>query len=123
MVAHDHVVGVPEVGELAIGEAMLFRFPEQVVGSGFQLDSVDRVARAFQGHREVKVLGNWVRMRMLPSADFRWVPGTQRQVLVAAQLLEPQSNDGATTWNLFDERLLMGKYHPVMRIMTRITAR
>ncbi len=89
----------------------------------FQLDSVDRVARAFQGHREVKVLGNWIRMRMLPSADFRWVPGTQRQVLVAAQLLEPQSNDGATTWNLFDERLLMGKYHPVMRIMTRITAR
>ena len=89
----------------------------------FQLDSVDRGARAFQGHREVKVLGKWVRMRMLPSADFRWVPGTQRQVLVAAQLLEPQSNDGATTWNLFDERLLMGKYHPVMRIMTRITSR
>jgi hypothetical protein len=101
------------------------------VGSGrrtidierFQLDSVERVARAFQGHREVKVLGRWLRLRMLPSRDWLWVPATQRQLLVAAQLLEPQSNDGATTWNVFDDRLLMGKYHPVMRVLSRVGAR
>ncbi len=89
----------------------------------FQLDSVDRVGRAFQGHREVRVLGRWVKVRMLPAADWKWVPATQRQLLVAAQLLEPQSNDGATTWNLFDDRLLMGKYHPVMRVTTRLGTR
>ncbi len=89
----------------------------------FQLDSVQRAVREFQGHREVTVLGHWVRARMLPSADWRWVPAAQRQLLVAAQILEPQSNDGATTWNLFDERLLMGKYHPVMRVITRVATR
>lgn len=89
----------------------------------FQLDSVDRVARAFQGHREVRVLGRWLRLRMRPSADWLWVPATQRQLLVAAQLLEPQSNDGATTWNVFDDRLLMGRYHPVLRVISRVGAR
>jgi hypothetical protein len=89
----------------------------------FRIDSVDRVARPFQGHREVKLSGRWVQLRMLPSADWRWVPAAQRQILVAAQLLEPQSNDGATTWNLFDDRLLLGKYHPVMRVTPRAVAR
>jgi hypothetical protein len=89
----------------------------------FQLDSVDRVARVIQGHQEVKVLGRWLRLRMRPSADWFWVPATQRQLLVAAQLLEPQSNDGATTWNVFDDRLLMGRYHPVMRVLSRVDGR
>ena len=88
----------------------------------FQLDSVERTARPFQGHREVRVIGRWLRLRMLPSADWLWVPATQQELLVAAQLLEPQSNDGATTWNLFDDRLLMGKYHPVMRVRSRVGA-
>jgi hypothetical protein len=85
----------------------------------FQLDSVDRAARAFQGHREVRLLGRWLALRMRPARDWNWVPAAQPQLLVAAQLLEPQSNDGATTWNLFDQRLLMGKYHPVLRVISR----
>ena len=89
----------------------------------FEVDSVDRLEHMFQGHREVKVLGRWLRVRMQSSADWRWVPPAQRQVLVAAQLLEPQSNDGATTWNLFDDRLSMAKFHPVMRVITRGGAR
>jgi Zinc carboxypeptidase len=89
----------------------------------FQLDSVEKLGRAFQGHQEVRVQGRWVRSRMLPSAEWRWIPAAQRQLLVAAQLLEPQSNDGATTWNFFDDRLLMGKYHPVMRVTTRLGTR
>ena len=89
----------------------------------FQVDSVDRVSRVFQGHHEVRVIGHWLRVRMLSSADWRWIPAAQRQVLVAAQLLEPQSNDGATTWNFFDDRLAMAKFHPVMRVVTRYTAR
>jgi hypothetical protein len=89
----------------------------------FRLDSIARANNSFQGHREVKVQGLWLRMRMLPSADYRWVPATQRQSLIAAQLLEPQSNDGATTWNYFDDRLLMGKYHPVLRVVSRLPRR
>ncbi len=89
----------------------------------FEFDSVERAPRAFQGHREVRLLGTWAALRMKPSADWRWVPAAQRQVLIAAQLLEPQSNDGATTWNLFDERLRMGKFHPVLRLVSPVTAR
>lgn len=89
----------------------------------FQLDSVVRTGRPFQGHTEVAVRGRWLSLRMLPSPDFRWVPAAQPQLLVAAQLLEPQSNDGATTWNFFDDRLLMGRFHPVMRIVTRLPER
>ena len=89
----------------------------------FEVDSVDRLEHMFQGHREVKVIGRWLRVRMLSSADWRWVPPTQRQLLVAAQILEPQSNDGATTWNLFDDRLSLAKFHPVMRVITRGGAR
>ena len=89
----------------------------------FRLDSVERGARAFQGHREVRVLGRWVPVRLRPAADWRWVPAAQAQLLVAAQLLEPESNDGATTWNIFDDRLLMGRYHPVMRMTTRVRTR
>ena len=88
----------------------------------FDFDSVERSPRAFQGHREVRLLGRWVALRMKASADWRWVPAAQRQLLVAAQLLEPQSNDGATTWNLFDDRLRMGKFHPVLRLLTRTGA-
>jgi hypothetical protein len=104
------------------GVALRTRLPRTggVEVERFQLDSVDRTARPFQGHREVSVSGRWMRVRMLPSANWRWVPATQRQVLVAAQLLEPQSNDGATTWNYFDARLTMGKYHPVLRVVTRL---
>jgi len=89
----------------------------------FALDSVLRPGRPFQGHTEVTVRGRWLSVRMLPSPAFRWVPTAQPQLLVAAQLLEPQSNDGATTLNLFDDRLLMGRFHPVMRIVTRLPAR
>ena len=89
----------------------------------FQIEAVNRPARAFQGHREARVTGHWIRVRTLPSADWRWIPPQQRQVLVAAQLLEPQSEDGATTWNVFDERLSMARFHPVMRITTPLRAR
>ena len=89
----------------------------------FQLDSVERLGRPFQGHQEVRVRGRWLRLRMKASPDWRWVPAAQPQVLVAAQLLEPQSNDGATTWNRFDERLANGRYHPVMRLISRTGTR
>ncbi len=89
----------------------------------FQLDSVQKLGRPFQGHQEARVLGRWLRLRMKASPDWRWVPAAQPQVLVAAQLLEPQSNDGATTWNVFDERLANGRYHPVMRLVSRTGTR
>jgi hypothetical protein len=31
-------------------------------------------------------------------------------------LLEPESDDGLTTWNLFDRWLAPGSEHPVLRV-------
>ena len=37
--------------------------------------------------------------------------------LLAAILLEPESDDGLTTWNLLDTALTVGAPHPVQRVL------
>jgi hypothetical protein len=41
-----------------------------------------------------------------------------RHALVAAILLEPESDDGFTTWNVFDPFLSLGAPHPIRRILS-----
>jgi len=40
--------------------------------------------------------------------------------LLAAYLLEPESDDGLTNWNFFDPWLEVGKPAPVRKIMTNV---
>jgi hypothetical protein len=44
------------------------------------------------------------------------VMASPRQALLAAILLEPESDDGLTTWNFLDASLRVGAPHPVLRI-------
>jgi hypothetical protein len=83
----------------------------------FIVDSIVRAARPFQGHKEVRVEGHWQRTSRRPGADLLFVrtPGTLAPL--AAYLLDPESDDGFTTWNLFDDRLTVGQAHPVLRVM------
>ena len=83
----------------------------------FVVDSIVRAARPFQGHKEVRVEGHWQRAGRGPGADLVFVrtPGTLAPL--AAYLLDPESDDGFTTWNLFDDRLTVGQAHPVLRLM------
>jgi hypothetical protein len=37
--------------------------------------------------------------------------------LLAVYLLEPQTDDGLVTWNLFDETMVFGSSYPVLRLM------
>ena len=48
------------------------------------------------------------------------VPGRQELALVAAIMLEPQSDDGFTTWNFLDPQLTVGGAHPVRRALAPI---
>lgn len=48
------------------------------------------------------------------------VPATQELRLLALILLEPQSDDGLTTWNGFDDQLAVGGRHPVRRALATI---
>jgi hypothetical protein len=74
-------------------------------------------ARPFQGHREATVSGSWREVtRSVPAGSFRVIPDTARDLL-AVLLLEPQSDDGLLTWNVFDAALAKGTEAPVARLV------
>ncbi|HEY0929152.1 MAG TPA: M14 family metallopeptidase [Gemmatimonas sp.] len=92
--------------------------PQQVSVEVFQVDSVAKSGRPFQGHQEVSLTGAWrTESRTLPAGTFVVRSGTPRD-LVAMLLLEPESDDGLVTWNHFDAALAKGKDAPVARLKT-----
>ncbi|MCU0626136.1 MAG: M14 family metallopeptidase [Gemmatimonadaceae bacterium] len=80
---------------------------EELRGEEFVVDSLVQAARPFQGHREVRLTGRWRSVTLAVRGG---------HALVAAQLLEPESDDGAATWNVLDARLALGRPFPVRRI-------
>jgi hypothetical protein len=88
--------------------------PRSGPGEAFVVDSIGRAARTFQGHNEVRLAGRWQ-----PG------PGSSGQIFIvrtdrplgrlAAYLLDPESDDGFATWNLFDSALHVGRPYPVRR--------
>lgn len=82
----------------------------------FVVDSIVRAPRPFQGHQEVRLVGRWQSARMDLRGRHYLVMASPRQALLAAILLEPESDDGLTTWNFLDAKLQVGQPHPVVRI-------
>jgi hypothetical protein len=83
----------------------------------FRVDSIT-VMRPFEGHRPVRVDGRWG----APAADSAsagsfLVRTDQRLGMLVAFLLEPASEDGYTTWNVFDRGLRARGTHPVRRLL------
>lgn len=85
----------------------------QLRGEAFVVDSIARAPRVFQGHREVRVEGRWRPVERVASAGSFLVSTAQPLGTLAVYLLEPQSDDGLTTWNFFDSWLQPGADHPV----------
>lgn len=85
-------------------------------GESFTIDSIIIAPRTFQGHHEVRLKGRWERgLQTLPAKSFIVSTAQPRGELVV-YLLEPESDDGFTTWNLFDSDLRKGGQFPVTRI-------
>ena len=85
-------------------------------GESFTIDSIITSPRAFQGHHEVRLIGSWQRaLQALVPKSFI-VSTAQPRGALAVYLLEPESDDGFTTWNLFDQDLKKGGRYPVTRI-------
>ncbi|MHB1223245.1 MAG: M14 family zinc carboxypeptidase [Gemmatimonadaceae bacterium] len=82
----------------------------------FVIDSVVPAEREFEGHREMRLEGErWASgRRELPAGTFI-VSGTQRLARLALVLLDPMSDDGLVTWNVFDP-LTAGDDFPVLQI-------
>jgi hypothetical protein len=85
-------------------------------GESFLIDSIITSPRLFQGHHEVRLKGHWERgVQSLPPRSFIVSTAQPRGALVV-YLLEPESDDGFATWNLFDRSLKNGGRFPVTRI-------
>ncbi|HEY8164584.1 MAG TPA: M14 family zinc carboxypeptidase [Gemmatimonadaceae bacterium] len=85
-------------------------------GETFTIDSIITSPRLFQGHREVRLKGTWQRgVQALPPKSFIVSTAQPRGALIV-YLLEPESDDGFTTWNFFDADLKKGARFPVSRI-------
>jgi hypothetical protein len=85
-------------------------------GESFVIDSIITSPRPFQGHHEIRLKGRWERgMQRLPPKSFIVSTAQPRGALIV-YLLEPESDDGFTTWNLFDRDLQKGGRFPVTRI-------
>jgi hypothetical protein len=85
-------------------------------GESFVIDSIITSPRPFQGHHEVRLKGRWERgLQSLPPNSFIVSTAQPRGTLVV-YLLEPESDDGFTTWNFFDSRIQKGGKYPVKHI-------
>jgi len=86
-------------------------------GEQFTVDSLIKSPRPFQGHAEVRLEGRWTAESLTLPAGTWIISAKQATALVALMMLEPQSDDGLTTWNAFDDALAVGKPHPVRRVL------
>lgn len=85
-------------------------------GESFVIDTIITAQRPFQGHHEVRLKGHWERgLQTMPPKSFIVSTAQPRGALIV-YLLEPESDDGFTTWNLFDSHLQKGGRFPVRRI-------
>ena len=88
----------------------------------FVIDSVKKAGRPFQGHTTVTLAGNYKKETIEFPAGSIIVRAAQPLGTLAAYLLEPESDDGLTTWNFLDLYLGAGKDHPIYKVMGELRA-
>jgi hypothetical protein len=86
--------------------------------SSFVVEAITKSPKPFQGHNEVKLKGQYTSEKVTLPAGTKVVRLAQPLGLLAAYLLEPESDDGLTNWNFLDPWLEVGKPAPVRKIMT-----
>ena len=81
----------------------------------FEIETVDRAGREFQGHREVLLGGNFESREMTFPARSIIVRAAQPLSALASYLLEPESDDGLVNWNFLDDFLAEGEIYPIYK--------
>lgn len=89
----------------------------------FTIDSLKPTPRINQGHYNSIIYGKYVKTNKLFTTNYVVVKTSQRLGLLAAYLLEPQSDDGLVFWNFWDRYLVpqWGNYFnpvPVYRVVS-----
>lgn len=80
----------------------------------FEIATTDVTPKPFEDHQERTATGRYVAAERQVAAGWFRIPMSQRLARLAFYLLEPRSNDGLLTWNVFDDSLKGGIY-PVVR--------
>ena len=76
----------------------------------------------FEGHRPVRLEGRWrTDTRVIPAGSYL-IATAQPLGVLAVYLLEPESDDGLVTWNVFDRVLATRAEAPVIRVTVPVTA-
>jgi hypothetical protein len=83
----------------------------------FTIEKVTRAPRRIQGHDNLKVTWRSDEDKMRFEAGTYFVRTSQPLGLVAAYLLEPESDDGLVAWNFLDAFLEPQKVLPVYKLM------
>ena len=82
----------------------------------FVIDSTAVAEREFQRHRERTIEGRWVsEQATLGAGAYVRVPLDQPLARLIFLMLEPRSDDGFGTWNVFDRELEKATTFPVLR--------
>jgi len=100
--------------------------PATVRVEAFTATAVEGARRLNQGHYTTSVQGTYAEQeRTVPPGT--WLVRTSQPLgPLAAALLEPESDDGLTTWNFFDRHLAaqwgnQPQPHPVLRVLDDVT--
>jgi zinc carboxypeptidase len=88
----------------------------------FVIDSVKKAGRPFQGHQAVTLTGRYKKETIEFPVGSIVVRAAQPLGTLAAYLLEPESDDGLTSWNFLDAYLGEGKVHPIYRVLGDLRA-
>ena len=81
----------------------------------FALTQVRHAERAFQGHQTTSIEGRFEQRDVNVPAGSLLVRTKQPLGRLVFYLLEPESDDGLTTWNFLDSSLKAGGLHPVLK--------
>jgi hypothetical protein len=88
--------------------------------SSFMVEAITKSQRPFQGHNEIKLKGQYATDKITIPAGSKVVRLAQPLGLLAAYLLEPESDDGLTNWNFLDPWLAVGQPAPIGKVMANV---
>src|SRR5439155_9172350 len=86
----------------------------------FRIEEVTKKQRLFEGHHEITLRGNYEDEKLEFAQGTLLVRGAQPLGLLAAYLLEPESDDGLVTWNFLDSFLEEGKTYPIYKLTQNV---
>ena len=83
----------------------------------FVIEQVRHAERPFQGHKETAITGRFEEATVTAPGGTLVVRTNQPLGSLVFYLLEPESDDGLTTWNVVDAALTPGGAHPVLKTL------